>query len=275
MKISRNISIFLIVTILVFGTTISMGIPTSFAQAYEDSYAKDKKTSSLNKQKVNCNNIIINGVDRGSQGTKAGEDMLGAMAADEREDGTGLWIENGNDKKDSNSINENIVNFCKNKHNKIIVAEEEEEEEEEEPGTGTGTLSITKTVTCTPLSSGEPDPACSFMREAADPNFRIDPDEFTIEVTGNNPDPSSFAGSNTPVDVTLGVGQYEVSESPDASVDDAMENLEDAFPLIAIFGPIVTFSGDCTQQGSTGLGSIAEGDTQTCNIDNEFEVAKL
>ncbi|MDR4512421.1 MAG: hypothetical protein MRJ93_12040 [Nitrososphaeraceae archaeon] len=137
MNISRTIPIFLISAVLVFGTTISMGIPASFAEPQYDSYGKDydKKSSGLNKQNVNCNNIIINAGDSAGQGTTTGEDMLGAMAADDGEDGTGQWLENG-DKKGSNSINENIVNFCKNKHNKIIVAAEPQ----------TGSLTVKKEV---------------------------------------------------------------------------------------------------------------------------------
>lgn len=38
----------------------------------------------------------------------------------------GQWI--GNNEKDLNDINNNIVNFCKNKHNKIVVAAEEDQQ---------------------------------------------------------------------------------------------------------------------------------------------------
>ncbi|MDR4511098.1 MAG: hypothetical protein MRJ93_05265 [Nitrososphaeraceae archaeon] len=134
MNISRTIPIFLIATILMFGTTISMGIPASFAEPqynYDknqpyNSYGKDydkKKSSEVNLQKVKCNNIIINGVDSAA-GQGAGEDMLNGLANDNY--GTGQqdsqWL--GNEENKRNDINENIVNFCKNKHNKVVVTTE-------------------------------------------------------------------------------------------------------------------------------------------------------
>ena len=39
------------------------------------------------------------------------------------------------------------------------------------------------------------------------------PSEFSITVSGNNPSPSEFQGSTTPVDVTIGAGDYQVSEN--------------------------------------------------------------
>ena len=132
MNISRTIPIFLIGAVLVFGTTISMGIPASFAQpeykGYEESYGKDydkKKASSLNLQKVKCNNIILNGLDSSGQG--AGGDMLGGMT--DENDGTwqedGQWLGNGDEKK-FKDIDKNIVNFCKNKNIEVVEAVEEQ-----------------------------------------------------------------------------------------------------------------------------------------------------
>ena len=152
MKISRTIPIFLISAVLVFGTTISMGIPASFAEPqynYDknqqyNSYGKDydkKKTSSLNL-KVNCNNvnnIIINGVDKPGQETAG--DILGEMTNDEEDDGTwqedGQWLGNGDEKK-LNKIDNNIVNVCINKNNIVAVAVAEEE--------GTGSLTVKKEI---------------------------------------------------------------------------------------------------------------------------------
>lgn len=56
--------------------------------------------------------------------------MINGMTADE-EDGTGQWSGNGD--KNSNGINENIVNFCKNKNTQVIVE-------------GTGSLTVPKQV---------------------------------------------------------------------------------------------------------------------------------
>jgi hypothetical protein len=258
MKISRNIPIFLISAVLVFGTTISMGIPTTFAQSYEDS-GKDKKSTSVNKQKVNCNNIIINGVNSAGQGSG---DMINAMTADE-EDGTGQWLEKG-DKKESNGIDNNIVNFCKNKNNQVVE--------------GTATLSIMKTISCTPeINSISPtQQACDALTTGAGlPEGQIFPEDFTISVTGNNPNPSSFPGSSTPVDVKLGDGSYGVEESPDQeAIDAAKQAIEIEFTTVEVTGPFPTWSGDCNvlDNDFTASGSIEEGESQTCNINNEFRV---
>ncbi|MDR4512422.1 MAG: hypothetical protein MRJ93_12045 [Nitrososphaeraceae archaeon] len=128
-------SMFLLAGILVAGT-ISTMIPTSFAQSqyryvpqqeytgYENSYGNgyDKKQGSdVNIQKVKCNNIIINGVEK-SRPTSG--DMTGnTMAADEND-----WIGQqqnhgfGNGEKKFKGFDRNIVNVCINKNN--IVAEE-------------------------------------------------------------------------------------------------------------------------------------------------------
>jgi len=110
--------------VLVTGT-ISTMIPTKFGQSFEDRYAKGKKSSDVNLKKVNCNNVIINGLDSAGQGTSGG-DMINGMT-DEADDMTGQqegqWFGNG-DGKDLNGINENIVNFCKNKNNQVVAAEQ-------------------------------------------------------------------------------------------------------------------------------------------------------
>jgi hypothetical protein len=107
--------------ILIAGTILTMIPAATVAQSYEDSYGKDQKSSNVNIQKVKCNNIIINGLDSAGQGT--GGDMIdGAMTADEQ-DGTGQGLGKG-DKKESNDINENIINLCKNKNTEVVLVEE-------------------------------------------------------------------------------------------------------------------------------------------------------
>jgi len=249
MKISRTIPIFLIATILVFGTTISMGIPASFAQSYEDSYAKDKKTSNLNKQNVNCNNIIINGVNSAGQGS--GGDMINDMTNDDGGDGTGQWLENGNDKK-PNSINENIVNFCKNKHNKIVVVTEQEPEEPPTTPT-TGSLTVKKEIygcddiefdeildnifvrmNCS-LPDGDPKwTLCDDLVENNVPNTDIfcapnllQEDEFDIEVSDDSAmlidPPGQFKGSTEgKMIMDLEPGTYNVQEIKHGNSDNQL-----------------------------------------------------
>ncbi|MDR4510648.1 MAG: hypothetical protein MRJ93_02965 [Nitrososphaeraceae archaeon] len=104
--------------ILIAGTISTMIPRATFAQSYEYSYGKDQKSSKINFQKVNCNNIIINGLDSAGQGT--GADMLGTMMGEGYDDGTDQWLGKG-DIKESIGINDNIVNFCKNNNGAGIV----------------------------------------------------------------------------------------------------------------------------------------------------------
>ena len=76
-----------------------------------------------------------------------------------------------------------------------------------EPPEPNATLAMTKTVTCNP---GDTFPqsaaACETIRNSVLPSL------FNITVTGNNPNPSEFPGLSVPVNVTLGAGDYEVTE---------------------------------------------------------------
>jgi hypothetical protein len=71
------------------------------------------------------------------------------------------------------------------------------------------------------------------------------PSDFTIGVTGNNPSPSSFPGSSSGTEVTLGQGSYQVTETGIA------DN----------YNP--TYSSACS-------GTISAGQTKTCTITNTF-----
>lgn len=68
--------------------------------------------------------------------------------------------------------------------------------------------------------------------------------DFTLNVTGTNVSPNSFAGSVAGVDVTLDAGSYSVTE-----------------PVVPA-GYLQTGSGDCS-------GTIAAGETKTCTITND------
>jgi hypothetical protein len=94
---------------------------------------------------------------------------------------------------------------------------------------GTGTLLVKKVVVCKDDLIKQPPP----------PKKCPNPEDFTITVTGNHPDPASFPGSGTGTLVTLGVGPHKVNETP---LD-------------------VSFSADCT-------GTIAAGDQKTCTVTN-------
>jgi hypothetical protein len=96
----------------------------------------------------------------------------------------------------------------------------------------------------------------------------LTPDQFIITVTGNNPNPSPFKGSNIPVAVTLRDGNYQVSETINDSVEETILFLENLHPVKIEQDKI--FSGDCDT--ITGEGTIAEGDLQICSLENVFTV---
>ncbi len=124
-------------------------------------------------------------------------------------------------------------------------------------------LNVTKLVTCED-ENGENSPSC------VDVQGNITEDQFSIQVTDDNPVPSLFDGSENGTLVTLGPGNYNVTETPKASVDADIETLGGN-----ITGPNITFTGDCTQTGfnsTSATGDILAGASQTCNIINNFTV---
>jgi hypothetical protein len=80
------------------------------------------------------------------------------------------------------------------------------------------------------------------------------PEDFTFTVTGNNPSPRQFEGSANCVDVTIGPGEYTVSET---AVPEA-----EATQII---------NSNCVQDPNNRLratGEIQAGETQICSFLN-------
>ena len=128
---------------------------------------------------------------------------------------------------------------------------------------------MSKTIKCTPSVATLQGACDAIIAGTGLPAGQITPNEFNIFVTGNNPNPSQFDGSTTPVVVTLGPGAYQVSETEDLSIQGAFSAVVAQFPEIGgIVGPILTFSGDCDP--AAGTGTITAGESQTCNIENAF-----
>jgi YVTN family beta-propeller protein len=74
------------------------------------------------------------------------------------------------------------------------------------------------------------------------------PSDFTITVSGNNPTPSSFAGSSSGTTVQLSPGKYEVTEP----------------------GPTTNYNSTLSNGCS---GTIREGETNECTITNTYSVS--
>ena len=127
-----------------------------------------------------------------------------------------------------------------------------------EPEEPNATLAVTKNVTCSGPVGG-----CSQILSSAPPS------SFNIVVTGNNPNPSEFAGSNDPVVVTLGAGNYEITEDVPVIT-----------PPAGVTIPTLTtsFDGDCTSvdpQSTEATGTIEAGESQICDISNDYSISSL
>ena len=226
--------------------------------------SKDSKSVSINKIKCINNNVNINGNNAGniSIGNK-GQGYLGGYSSD----GSGGYYGEGYGKQDKGF--DCIIN---NNNNNIAGGGNQTTPPK-------ATLNVTKIVTCTYQVGGlTPETACGLIEEDITEN------QFLIEVTNDNPVPSQFPGSESGTIVTLGAGNYVVSETFDAaSLQAEIELIEAELKRLAggggvrdyeITGPIVSFTGDCTavNLGSEATGTIAAGESQTCEIENHFDI---
>jgi len=96
----------------------------------------------------------------------------------------------------------------------------------------------------TPTPTPTPPTATLTVTKIVSGNSTAIPAQFAIHVTGNNPNPPNFAGSTTGIDVTLGSGAFNVTET---------------VPTGSFFTS--SFIGDCA-------GSIAAGQHLSCTIIN-------
>jgi hypothetical protein len=83
-------------------------------------------------------------------------------------------------------------------------------------------------------------------------------EDFDFTITGNNPEPNEFEGSADCVDVTIGPGEYAVSE---VNTGPAGEN------------HLTRVEGDCVQDpniAQRATGEIQAGETQECTFINEI-----
>jgi hypothetical protein len=128
-------------------------------------------------------------------------------------------------------------------------------------------LSVTKTVSCSShLGAPSNEAVCNFA--LASDNFP-DPSDYQITVTGNNLDPSNFVGSESPEVVSIGPGEYTVSEIL-ADTSALQQGLGASF-----IDNRSVFEGDCINSfgGTTSTtGTIAAGQSQECNIGNEINI---
>ena len=234
------------------------------------SYGKDKskdssKSVSINKIKCINNNLNINGnnagnVSLGNKGAAEEGGYLGGYSSggyNEYHDG----YNNKQDKGFDCTINNNNNNTNVSGGNQTISPK--------------ATLNVTKLVTCqeninglTGISVQQAPGPCDMLEDL------ITEDQYLFNVIDDNPVPSQFAGSESGTVVTLGPGNYVVIETRTTSVDEDVATLvqDPGIESINIQAPI--FTGACTEivPGDRATGTIGAGESQTCNIVNNFVV---
>ena len=128
-------------------------------------------------------------------------------------------------------------------------------------------MKVTKQIDCEDQIEGD----CEDLLELIN-------DDFIFQVEGNNPDPSPpFPGSPTGTDVTLGPGNYVVSETAVETFPEDFQTFFDNHPDRGIFTSVPSFTGDCTQTEpeNQATGTIATGEAQTCNVINAFSIINI
>ncbi|NOJ29652.1 MAG: hypothetical protein DA328_05730 [Nitrososphaeraceae archaeon] len=116
--------------------------------------------------------------------------------------------------------------------------------------------SVMTNVAFIPVGNGpSPDQYCEFFAED------LEAQDFEFTVTGNNPSPSTFAGSESGVVVTLGQGSYDVEETSN------IPSILNGPGFAASVDIQTTETGDCS-------GNIQEGESKSCTFTNEITLGR-
>ena len=132
------------------------------------------------------------------------------------------------------------------------------------------TVTVTKIVRCdSSLGIPSDDSVCQFVLENVDPN------QFDLIVTGNNPNMTSFQGSANGTNISLDPGNYTVSESSFDTMDIRNQLGETAIVTIS-----TDSNGDCLSQFNQvdtfqeAKGTISNNESQRCEIINTIDVSQ-
>ena len=171
-------------------------------------------------------------------------------------------------------IDNDFAFVCINNNNNIVTGnggnatdgDDDNVTDGDGPDTVRTTLSVTKNIgDCTPIDNSQNAiDACTAI------GTRILPNLYTLSVIDNTLNPTFVEGSEVPVVVTVNPGDYQVVEIATPSLLTAFEDITNTFTVDIL--PSVTFTGDCTPIIGGGGGTIAEGELQTYNIVNSFDV---
>ena len=264
LTLTKTTSAIFLAIVLVTGTITSLSFPSFIIKGMEAQAQpyygmdKDRKVVSVSSLKCNNINVNVNGLE-----LEILPSALSTLLTGEEADASAYSYGSGTGNYGSGqSSSENDFRFiCINNNNNIVVGGREGGGNVIEP---TATLAVTKTVTCTPNDTFPPAAAaCQFIRS------NVLPSSFNIVVTGNEPHPSEIAGSNDPVIVNLGAGNYEVTEDVPLFVP----------PGGNLITRTTSFAEGCIDvdpndpQSTEAAGTIEAGESQTCNISNDYRVS--
>jgi hypothetical protein len=227
---------------------------------YDNSYYPEPKSAHTDIQKIDCrnSNVNVNGVDV-TEIPQDGSGVGGPEAAN---------TENGNALADRINFERNLVNICANVNDNEQVRVTPPDEEPQP----TGTLTVTKNFGCLSSVSPFPEDQCQRMFDLTDPN------QFNIRITGNDPNPSYFAGSGDGepgTEVTIGVGDYVIDEQATPTFVNTLTQLENEFEDFDFQWIQATVEeGDCTLVSAVQAeGTIEEGESETCTLQNLVRVS--
>ena len=166
------------------------------------SYGKDdidkSKDSKVNINKIKCINTNLN-----INGNNTGDISIGNKGTDKGYLGAYSSGGNGYDNKKDKGFDDCIINNNNNNTNIILLGDGNITDSGGNVTESITTLTVTKTVACKLIISGMP-------RQYPE---GLGPEDFQITIIGNNTSPSEFPGSSGGTLITLGVGNYTISET--------------------------------------------------------------
>ena len=282
--LTKTISAFFLAIVLVTGTitalssTLSMtnaeaqlypnGIDYNNYQKYKDS---NNKSISLNKIKCINTNLNINGNNTAdiNVGNK-GQGYSGAYSSGVNGEGYNGYYEHNN--KQGKGFDDCVINNNNNNTNVVGGGNVTDGGGNATDGDGTDTVRTTLSVSkiigeCTPDTSQDAIDACEEIET------RILPNLFILSVIDNTQIATLVEGSSVPVVVTLNPGGYQVLEVTTPSLFTVLDDIINTFSVDITSD--VTATGNCTPLPGGGAGTIAEGESETCNIVNSYEVTEM
>jgi hypothetical protein len=231
----------------------------------------DKKDVSVQSLKCNNINVNVNGLELSFLPQFLSGSDLAAEAAESNTDSSS-FAGNGAD----NSQIKDFRFICINNNNNIVTDNDDNATDNGDnatdgdgPDTVRTILSVSKNIgTCTPTDNSQNAiDACAAIETEILPNL------YTLSVIDNTQNPTFVEGSEVPVDVTVNPGDYLVAEIGTSALQTAIANITEEF-TVDIF-PLFSVTGDCSLAPGGAGGTITEGDSQTCNLVNSFEVREM